>query len=205
MKYTKIPQDTFKELVMNAGVLLSEFTPSTAEVKDTAILGATTGGVTFSASPTFNDFGDDIDNCPKNTKELKKLDNWEVKLSGTFVSVNTTNAKAMVAAADEVGGKITPRSDIAETDFSDIWLVGDYSDKNGTTNGGYIAIHMINGLSTGGFQLKTGDGRKGQFSFEFTGHYSINAQDTPPFEIYIKAGDAEAAAAQEQTEQNGGT
>lgn len=205
MKYTKIPQDTFKELMMNAGVLLSEFTPSTAEVKDTAILGATTGGVTFSASPTFIDFGDDIDNCPKNTKELKKLDIWEVKLSGTFVSVNATNAKAMVAAADEAGGKITPRSDITETDFSDIWLVGDYSDKNGTTNGGYIAIHMINGLSTGGFQLKTGDGRKGQFSFEFTGHYSINAQDTPPFEIYIKAGGAEAAAAQEQTGQNGGT
>lgn len=205
MKYTKIPQDTFKELVMNAGVLMSEFTPSTAEVKDTAILGATTGGVTFSASPTFNDFGDDIDNCPKNTKELKKLDSWEVKLSGTFVSVNAKNAKAMVAAAEEVGGKITPRNDIADADFADVWLVGDYSDKNGATNGGYIAIHMLNGLSTGGFQLKTGDKSKGQFSFEFTGHYSINAQDTPPFEIYIKAGDVEAVAAQEHTEQNGGT
>ena len=192
MKYAKIPQNTFKELVMNAGVLMSEFTPSTAEVKDTAILGATTGGVTFSASPTFNDFGDDIDNCPKNTKELKKLDSWDVKLSGTFVSVNATNVKAMVAAAEEAGGKITPRNDIADTDFSDIWLVGDYSDKNGETKGGYIAIHMLNALSTGGFQLKTGDKSKGQLSFEFTGHYSINAQDTPPFEIYIKAGEAEA-------------
>ena len=196
MKYAKIPQNTFKELVMNAGVLMSEFTPSTAEVKDTAILGATTGGVTFSASPTFNDFGDDIDNCPKNTKELKKLDSWDVKLSGTFVSVNATNAKAMVAAAEEAGGKITPRNNIADTDFSDIWLVGDYSDKNGETKGGYIAIHMLNGLSTGGFQLKTGDNSKGQFSFEFTGHYSINAQDTPPFEIYIKAGEEEAALSQ---------
>lgn len=202
MKYTKIPQDTFKELVMNAGVLLSEFTPSTAEVKDTAILGATTGGVTFSASPTFNDFGGDIDGCPKNTKELKKLESWGVKLSGTFVSVNATNAKSMVAAAEEAGGKITPRNNIADTDFSDIWLVGDYSDKNGETKGGYIAIHMLNGLSTGGFQLKTGDNSKGQFSFEFTGHYSINAQGTPPFEIYIKAGEEEAALS--QTEQNGG-
>ena len=203
MKYAKIPQNTFKELVMNAGVLMSEFTPSTAEVKDTAILGATTGGVTFSASPTFNDFGDDIDNCPKNTKELKKLESWDVKLSGTFVSVNAKNAKAMVAAAEEVGGKITPRNDIADADFADVWLVGDYSDKNGATKGGYIAIHMLNGLSTGGFQLKTGDMSKGQFSFEFTGHYSINAQDTPPFEIYIKAGEEEAALS--QTEQNGGT
>ena len=65
---------------------------------------------------------------------------------------------------------------------------------------------MLNGLSTGGFQLKTGDKSKGQFTFEFTGHYSINAQDTPPFEIYIKAGTDEAAQSQtDQTEQNGGT
>ena len=32
-------------------------------------------------------YGDDIDNCPKNTKELKKLDSWEAKMSGTFVTV----------------------------------------------------------------------------------------------------------------------
>ena len=193
MKYTQIPQDTFKELVLNAGLLLSAFTPATAEVADDAIIGATTGGMTFAATPTFSDFGDDIDNCPKNTKELKRLDGWEVKLSGTFVSVNATNAKAMVAAADESSGNITPRNDIADADFKDIWLVADYSDKNGATKGGYIAIHMLNGLSTGGFQLKTGDKSKGQFAFEFTGHYSITAQDTPPFEIYVKAGEAESA------------
>lgn len=191
MKYTQIPQDTFKELVMNAGILLSSFDPSTAEVAANSIIGATSGDVTFVATPTFTDLGEDINNCPKNTKELKRLESWETKVSGTFVSVNVANAKAMTAAADEVSGKITPRNDIAESDFQDIWLVADYSDKNGKKNGGYLAIHMLNSLSTGGFQLKTGDQSKGQFSFEFTGHYSINAQDTPPFEIYIKAGEAE--------------
>ena len=191
MKYTQIPQDTFKELVMNAGILLSSFDPSTAEVAVNSIIGATSGDVTFVATPTFMDLGEDINNCPKNMKELKRLESWETKVSGTFVSVNVANAKAMTAAADEVSGKITPRNDIAESDFRDIWLVADYSDKNGKKNGGYLAIHMLNSLSTGGFQLKTGDQSKGQFSFEFTGHYSINAQDTPPFEIYIKAGEAE--------------
>lgn len=191
MKYTQIPQDTFKELVMNAGILLSSFDPSTAEVAANSIIGATSGDVTFTATPTFTDLGEGINNCPKNMKELKRLDSWETKISGTFVSVNVANAKAMTAAADEVSGKITPRNDIAESDFRDIWLVADYSDKNGKKNGGYIAIHMLNSLSTGGFQLKTGDQSKGQFSFEFTGHYSIDAQDTPPFEIYIKAGEAE--------------
>lgn len=193
MKFTQIPENTFKELVLNAGVLLSDFDPATASLTNSGIIGATTGGITFAATPTFSDYGDDIDNCPKNTMELKKLDAWEVKLSGTFVSVNATSAKKAIAAADSdtSTNKITPRNDVASGDFSDIWLVADYSDKNGATKGGFVAIHMLNGLSTGGFQLKTGDKSKGQFQFEFTGHYSINAQDTPPFEIYIKAGEEE--------------
>ena len=58
--------------------------------------------------------------------------------------------------------------------------------------GGFIAIKLLNALSTGGFQLQTADKSKGQFAFEFTGHYSMSAQDIVPFEIYIKAGTAEA-------------
>ena len=77
-------------------------------------------------------------------------------------------------------------------DFENIWFVGDYSDKNGETNGGFVAIKLINALSTGGFQLQTSDKAKGQFAFTFTGHYSIAAQDTVPFEIYIKTGTEEA-------------
>lgn len=194
MKFTQIPETVFQELVLNAGVLLSDFKPATAELNNADIIGATTGGISFTATPTFSDRGDDIDNCPKNMKELKKLDSWEVKMSGTFVSINTKAAKAIISAAD-IGSsdttKVTPRNDVLSSDFSDIWLVADYSDKNGNKNGGFVAVHMMNGLSTGGFQIKTGDKAKGQFAFEFTGHYSINEQDTPPFEVYIKAGTEE--------------
>lgn len=194
MKFTQIPETVFQELVLNAGVLMSAFNPATAELNNTDIIGATTGGISFTATPTFSDMGEDIDNCPKNMKELKKLDSWEVKMSGTFVSINTKAAKAIMSAAD-IGSpdttKVTPRNDVLSADFSDIWLVADYSDKNGNKNGGFVAVHMMNGLSTGGFQIKTGDKAKGQFAFEFTGHYSIDAQDTPPFEVYIKAGTEE--------------
>ena len=195
MKYTKIPENTFQNIQMNAGVLLSSFTPSSATVSDEAIIGATTGGINFTATPTYADFGEDIDNCPKNMKELKKLDSWEVKCSGTFVTVDTAVAKSLIGAAD-IGTsdttKVTPRNDLAQADFSDIWIVGDYSDKNGATNGGFVAIHMMNALSTGGFQIQTADKAKGQFAFEYTAHYSMSAQDTVPFEVYVKAGTAEA-------------
>ena len=195
MKYTKIPETTFQNLQLNAGVLLSSFTPSSATVSGEAIIGATTGGINFTATPTYIDFGEDIDNCPKNMKELKKLDSWEAKCSGTFVTIDTAVAKSLIGAAD-IGTsdttKVTPRNDLAQSDFDDIWIVGDYSDKNGDTNGGFIAIHMMNALSTGGFQIQTADKEKGQFAFEYTAHYSMSAQDTVPFEVYIKAGTAES-------------
>lgn len=195
MKFTKIPSDAFQKLQINAGILTTDFTPATGTIGEAGQIGATTGGVNFTATPTYSDFGEDIDNCPKNMKELKKLDSWEAKITGTFVNADTAIAKRLCGAAD-IGTtdatKVTPRNDLKDADFDDIWLVGDYSDKNDETNGGFIAIKLLNALSTGGFQLQTADKSKGQFAFEFTGHYSMSAQDIVPFEIYIKAGTAEA-------------
>lgn len=195
MKFTKIPSDAFQKLQINAGILTTDFTPATGTIGEAGQIGATTGGINFTATPTYTDFGEDIDNCPKNMKELKRLESWEVKMAGTFVNASTAIAKSLCGAAD-IGTtdttKITPRNDIKDADFDDIWLVGDYSDKNGDTNGGFIAIHMLNALSTGGFQMQTADKAKGQFAFEYTAHYSMSTQDTVPFEIYIKAGTAEA-------------
>lgn len=197
MKFTRIPETAFQSLQLNAGILLRDFTPGTGTVEETDIMGATSGGVNFTATPTYSDFGEDIDNCPVNVLELKRLDSWEVTMSGTFITVDTALAKTLIGAADidkSDSTKVTPRNNVLETDFTDIWWVGDYSDKNGATNGGYVAIHMLNGLSTGGFQLQSGNREKGQFAFEFTGHYSIDAQDTVPFEVYVKAGTAEPEA-----------
>ena len=191
MKYTKIPETTFQNLQLNAGVLLSTFDPGTATVANESIIGATTGGVNFTATPTFSDYGEDIDNCPKNMKELKKLDSWEISLSGTYVTVDANAVKALVGAADVSGNKITPRNDLKLTDFTDVWWVGDYSDQNGETNGGFVAIHMMNALSTGGFAIQSSDNGKGNFAFTYTAHYSMSAQGTVPFEVYVKAGTAE--------------
>ena len=192
LKYTKIPETTFKNIQLNAGVLLSAFNPESATVADESIIGATTGGVNFTATPTFSDYGDDIDNCPKNMMELKKLDSWEINMSGTYVTVDVNAVKSLAGAADVSGNKITPRSDLKLTDFTDVWWVGDYSDQNGETNGGFVAIHMMNALSTGGFAIKSSDNGKGNFAFTYTAHYSIDAQDTVPFEVYVKAGTAES-------------
>lgn len=199
MKFTQIPQNTFKNLQMGAGVLLKDFSPEQGTLTADGIVGATSGGVNFTAVPTYSDLGEDIDNCPKNMKEMKRLDSWEVKMSGTFVTVTPSTAGMLTGPADVDGTKATPRNSLKGSDFTDLWWVGDYSEVNedGTKAGkaGFVAVHMLNSLSTGGFAIQSGDKAKGQFAFEFTGHYSMDAPDTVPFEIYVKAGTADGAAA----------
>ena len=186
MKFTRIPEDTFKNIQLNAGIVAKSFNPSTQEVSN--LIGATTGGLQFTATPEFQDFGEDIDNCPKNTKELKKLTAWGITLAGTLVTIKLGTAKTLVGAGDIVGSKVVPRNDVLESDFEELWWIGDYSDVNTGANAGFVAIHMMNTLNTGGFQIKTTDKGKGNFAFSFEAHYSMNAQDTVPFEVYVVEG-----------------
>lgn len=187
MKFTQIPTDTFEHLQMNAGILVDAFDPETQEIGN--LIGATTGGIQFEDSLSWVDFGDDIDNCPKNTKELKVLDQHEVKMSGTLLTATADVVRMLVGSGDVDDNLITPRRDLSQSDFSDLWFVGDYSDVNTGQNAGFLAIHLINALNTDGFRLQTTDKDKGKFAFAFTGHYSIEAPDTVPYEIYIKEGE----------------
>lgn len=181
-KFTVIPQDTFEGLQLEAGVLLKTFNP--AEVKapdDKDIICATTGGINATCVPTYSDLGEDVDNCPLNMKELKHLDSWECKMGFTSLGTSPAGIKLALGAADigtENTSMITPRRDLKDTDFSDLWWVGDRAD------GGCVAIQLKNALSTGGFSLQTNKNGKGQTTVELTGHVSIDAQDTMPMVFY---------------------
>lgn len=189
MKYTQIPTTAFQDIQLNAGILVDSFVPATGTIG--RLLGATTGGVNFTDTVEYTDFGDDIDNCPKNMLELKKLDSHEAKMSGTFVTLSAATAKMLAGAADvdELDAThIIPRNEVLKTDFTELWWIGDYSDVNTGANAGFCAIHLLNALNTGGFQIQSTDKGKGQFAFEFTGHYSMDAQDRVPYEIFIQHG-----------------
>ena len=193
MKFTQVPTDTFENLVLNAGILVDTFTPSSGVIGN--ILGATTGGIEFSTNPTYTDFGEDIDNMPEGTKQLKRLQSFDPTMSGTFLTVDTAAVKSLIGAAD-IGTsdttKVVPRDQLVAADFEDVWWVGDYSDKNvddeSTHTAGYIAIHLMNALNTAGFKITSSKDNKAQMAFEYHGHYDISNISTPPFEIYVKAG-----------------
>lgn len=194
MKYTKVAPDTWQSIQINAGVVCTSFTPSTGAIS--GIIGSTTGGNSFNANPTFQDFGEDVDNVPPNTMQLKRILYYDPALSMNFVTVNTTLGKKLAAAADidsDNSNHIIPRHYLSSDDFGDLYLAGDYSDKNGETNGGYCVIHIKNALNLGGFQWQTAKNGKGQFAGDFHGHYDLSNMDDPPFDIYIKAGTAESS------------
>jgi len=184
--FTAISQDAFDELQMDAGMLLKTFNPAQpAAPADADIITATTGGITVECTPTYSDFGEDIDNVPNNMKELKHLDGWDCKISTTALGTTPEAIKLSLGAADINGSdstKIVPRRDLAQTDFTDIWWVGDKMD------GGFVAVKLMNALSTGGFSLKTTKNGKGNLTLELTGHVSINAQQTMPMEFYSTEG-----------------
>lgn len=190
-KFTRLPTDAFQKLVLNAGILVDTFTPGTGTIGN--ILGATTGGIQFASNPEFIDFGEDVDNCPNNTKELKRIQSYDPTMSGTFLTCTPAVIKSLLGAADIDATdttKVIPRSVLEQEDFEDVWWIGDYSDVNTGTNAGFLAIHLMNALNTAGFQIQSGKNEKGQMAFEYHGHVSMSDLDTVPFEIYCKAGTA---------------
>ena len=145
MKFTQIPADAFRRMVLNAAVIASAFNPASGTLRNEDILGATTGGISFTAVPVYADMGEKVDNCPKNMKELKKLVSWEAKASGTFVTADTALAKQLAGAADVSGNAVTPRADLKDEDFREIWIVGDYSD---------VVVHVFSPEARAYYQLE---------------------------------------------------
>lgn len=193
MQYTKMPTDTFQKLQLNAGIMTDSFEPATGTIGN--LMGATSGGINFSSNPTFEDFGEDVDNCPPNMKELKRIVSYDPQMAGTFLTCTPAVIQSLIGAADigvSDSTKIVPRQELEDGDFDDVWWIGDYSDKNTGTSAGFLAIHLINALNQSGFQIQSGKNAKGQMSFEYHGHYSMDAQDVVPFEVYCKAGTAPA-------------
>lgn len=177
---TKIPQNAFQGLQLDAGVLLNTFDPDSPAIPDSAIICATTGGITVTCEPTYSDFGEDVDNVPNNMMEFKHLDGWNCLFSTTGLGTSLESIRLALGAADVTAAqsKVVPRRDLKQTDFADIWWVGDRAD------GGLVAVKLLNALSTAGFSLQTSKNGKGQVSLELTGHVSIEDQDTMPMEFY---------------------
>lgn len=160
-KFSKISQEAFKSMQFNAGIVVNKFdVTGKTEVQDADIITATTGGVTATCKANFTDLGADVDNAQKNTAELMQIEDYDCTLAFTALNATTDVIKLALGAADVEEKKVTPRMTLDPTestgDFKDIWWVGD------TIDGGYVAVRLMNALSTGGLTLKTTGQGQGQ-------------------------------------------
>lgn len=182
-KFTKISDDAFDALQLDAGVLLSSFNPNNPVAPASGdIIATTSGGINVVCQAEYSDFAEDVDNAPNNLKEFKHLDGWTCTMGFTSIKLNATNTIWSLGAADATAGtgvtKIVPRRDVKLTDFKDIWWVGDKA------NGGAYAVKLINALSTDGLNIQTTKNGKGTNQTTLTGHVSLDNQDVMPMEFY---------------------
>ena len=184
--FNQVTSDELDHIQINAGMLLNSFDPDSPAAPTAAnIISATTGGITASCIPQFEDFGEDIDNCPNNTREMKRITGYDCTLATTLLDMTEDTFKLSVGAAiknaatAEHPASVEPRAQVAVQDFQDIWFV---SEK---VNSKIIAIQLENALSTGGFVYKTQKNGKGQLTVTWTGHIAISNPDSIPMKFYI--------------------
>ena len=192
-RFTQVKLDAFKEIQIEAGVIVKDFNPANPVLDRSKIVCVTSGGVQISAKPSFTDYFEDVDNVPNNTMEGKQVDDWECTFSTTALDISPEGLKLALGVADidaNDSTRVTPRRSIALADFnSSLWWVGDKAD------GGFVAVQILNALSTEGFSLQTTKKGKGTTSLTLMGHYSMNAVDTVPMNFYVVDGsDIEGAS-----------
>ena len=182
LDFKKIPQRTFEDLILDAGMLIKDFDPAepaTPAYED--IITATTGGVNIVCKPNYSDLGEDVDNVPNNMMEFKHLDGWDCSMSTTALGTSPDNIKLALGAADADDSDAThivPRAQLKLADFTTIWWIGPKA------AGGWVAVKLFNALSTEGLSIQTTKNGKATSALTLTGHVSINAQDVVPMEFW---------------------
>lgn len=182
-RFTVVSEDAFDTLQTDAGVILSNFDPANpVRPRSEDIIATTTGGINPTCVPDFTDLAEAVDNVPNNMLEYKKINNWTCSMAFTTIKFNAENTAWALGASETTNGtkykKIVPRRDLKQSDFKDLWWVGDKA------NGGAYAIKLCNALSTSGLSIQSTKNGKGTNAMTITGHFSLDSQDKVPMEFY---------------------
>lgn len=195
-KFSGITSTTPKKLLLDAGAFFKNYdlAKTYAEnVTEGNLLGATSGGGSFSAVPTVRNVA--IDGAPTNVKGLKTIDEWVVTITAKVKEITADNMAVALGAATSSTVAATPapltgytkivgNSDIADTDYlENITWVGRQSNNSEKP----VIIVLKNALDANGLSISPADKGETTMDVTVTGHYAIDDLETPPFEIYYPA------------------
>lgn len=184
--FSGFTSDTAKHLQIDAGAFYKNYAPATDTPATAAekLLGATAGGGSFSAVPTIRQI--EIDGVKGAVKGLEVIDEWAVTITANVKEITAEAMKIALATGSvassttPAGKKITAGSEITDSDYlQNITWIGRISGSNNP-----VIIVVKNALATNGLTLTTSDKAEGVIAMTFTGHYTADDLDTPPFEIY---------------------
>lgn len=187
--WNAILRDTIgDETLIGAGTFLTEdaFDPNNPwghiPVND-EIVAVTSNDVSVTANPTITDMFEDVNGAPNGTIEGVHLDRWAFGLAFTSITLNSSNLKFALSAADvstlqNGAKKVKPRNYYKEEDFIGMWWV---CRKN---NGGALAVHIAKALSTNGLNLTATKTNKGTIAQAVTAYVSAKNLDEMPMEFY---------------------
>lgn len=186
---SSVTAETFKNLVFDAGMLLTEFDFSSAtdaesllalatsqEAQAKSWRGATKGGVNIQENREY--WSPEMDGLRMSYKGAKRFAKAEPKMTGTLVEYTPMNVKIVSGSAVISGEgtkvvKVQPIADIEPGSYmSNVVFIGDCGD-----DGLYLA-EMRTVVCTSGINGQTADKNIGTLPFEFAAH-----QDSP---LYTK-------------------
>lgn len=179
---TKVSADAASKMQMNAGILVKSFdVTNPVEPKSEDIICDTTGDFSITCVPTTEDFFEDVNNAPVNTKEGKQITGWECGLTVTSLSVTAETLQLALGAA-EVGedGGVHPRVTYKVDDFISLYWLGDMIDENKI-----FVVVMDNTVSTGGVSFTSTNKGKGGLALTLTPHASLTNMDKVPMAFYV--------------------
>ena len=181
--------DTAKHLQLDAGAFLKDYDPTTDTwdtAKATKLIGATSGGGSFSAVPTMRRI--EVDGVKGAAKGLQNVDEWVITITANVKEFTAETIKLSLIGAtgtpteEQPTGytKITASSELKLTDYiNNITWVGRLSGSEKP-----VIIVVKNALSTNGLSLTMADKAEGMIPITFTGHYDPEKLEELPFEIY---------------------
>lgn len=179
---TKLSADAANNVQVQAGLLLNKFSVSNpAEPQDADIICATTGDFHITCQPKTEDFFEDVNNAPNNTKEGKQIVGWNCGLTVNALEVTESTLTLALGAAD-VGsdGGVHPRSKYRMSDFKSVYWIGDMVDEDKI-----FVVVMDDTVSTGGVDFTSTKNGKGQMSLELTPHASFATPTVVPMAFYV--------------------
>lgn len=178
---------TAEKLLLDAGAFFKNFVVGTdtfeSAVTAKKLIGATSGGGTFSAVPTVRQIP--IDGIKGQAMGMTIIDEWVVTLMANIKEVSPESIKMALGAATITDGttgykKIQANNYIESADYLDnvVWI-GKLSGSNTP-----VIIEVKNALSVSGITLNMQDKSEGLIPTTFTGYYDSTDLDSPPFIIH---------------------